>query len=70
MLLPQPGALLDSEGVATIALLRSWHGRGPCRALISYYAKRPPAGVVMGAGVIYGVSLLAAGRTRLKPKGL
>jgi zinc/manganese transport system permease protein len=39
--------------------------------LISYYAKLPsgPA-IVMGAGVIYGVSLLAAGRSRLKPEGL
>jgi zinc/manganese transport system permease protein len=36
--------------------------------LISYYAKLPsgPA-IVMGAGVIYGVSLVAAGRMRLEP---
>ena len=35
--------------------------------LISYYANLPsgPA-IVMGAGVIYGMSLLAAGRMRLK----
>jgi zinc/manganese transport system permease protein len=37
--------------------------------LISYYANLPsgPA-IVMGAGVIYGISLLAAGRMRLEPK--
>jgi zinc/manganese transport system permease protein len=37
--------------------------------LISYYANLPsgPA-IVMGAGVIYGMSLLAAGRMRLRPK--
>jgi zinc/manganese transport system permease protein len=39
--------------------------------LISYYANLPsgPA-IVMGAGVIYGMSLLAAGRMRLKPTSL
>jgi zinc/manganese transport system permease protein len=39
--------------------------------LISYYANLPsgPA-IVISAGVIYGVSLLAAGRTQLKPKSL
>ena len=37
--------------------------------LISYYANLPsgPA-IVMGAGLIYGISLLAAGRTRIKPR--
>ena len=36
--------------------------------LISYYAKLPsgPA-IVMAAGVMYGLSLLAAGRMRLQP---
>jgi zinc/manganese transport system permease protein len=39
--------------------------------LISYYANLPsgPA-IVIGAGTIYGMSLLAAGRIRLKPKSL
>jgi zinc/manganese transport system permease protein len=39
--------------------------------LISYYANLPsgPA-IVMGAGLIYGMSLLAAGRLRLKPRSL
>jgi zinc/manganese transport system permease protein len=37
--------------------------------LISYYANLPsgPA-IVMGAGLIYGISLLAAGSMRLEPK--
>jgi zinc/manganese transport system permease protein len=37
--------------------------------LISYYANLPsgPA-IVIGAGLIYGISLLAAGRTRLEPR--
>jgi zinc/manganese transport system permease protein len=36
--------------------------------LISYYANLPsgPA-IVMGLGMFYGISLLAAGRTRQKP---
>jgi zinc/manganese transport system permease protein len=37
--------------------------------LISYYANLPsgPA-IVIGAGLIYGISLLAAGRTRFGPR--
>jgi zinc/manganese transport system permease protein len=39
--------------------------------LVSYYANLPsgPA-IVMGSGMIYGMSLLAAGRMRLKPTKL
>jgi zinc/manganese transport system permease protein len=39
--------------------------------LVSYYANLPsgPA-IVVGAGAIYGMSLLAAGRMRLKPTKL
>jgi zinc/manganese transport system permease protein len=73
MLLPAAAARCWTRKVWPTIALATVIGMAAALAglLISYYAKLPsgPA-IVMGAGVIYGVSLLAAGRTRLKPKGL
>jgi zinc/manganese transport system permease protein len=73
MLLPAAAARCWTRKVWPTIALATFIGMAAALAglLISYYAKLPsgPA-IVMGAGVIYGVSLLAAGRTRLKPKGL
>jgi zinc/manganese transport system permease protein len=73
MLLPAAAARCWTRKVWPTIALATFIGMAAALAglLISYYAKLPsgPA-IVMGAGVIYGVSLLAAGRTRLKPKEL
>jgi zinc/manganese transport system permease protein len=73
MLLPAAAARCWTRKVWPTIALATFIGMAAALAglLISYYAKLPsgPA-IVMGAGVIYGVSLLVPGRTRLKPKRL
>jgi zinc/manganese transport system permease protein len=73
MLLPAAAARCWTNKVWPMIVLATVIGMAAALAglLTSYYANLPsgPA-IVMGAGVIYGMSLLAAGRTRLKPKTL
>jgi len=73
MLLPAAAARCWTRKVWPTIALATFIGMAAAvaRLLMSYYAKRPsgPA-FATGAVVIYGVSLLAAGRTRLKLKGL
>jgi zinc/manganese transport system permease protein len=73
MLLPAAAARCWTQKVWPMIALSTVIGMAAALAglLISYYANLPsgPA-IVMGAGVIYGMSLLAAGRMRLKPKRL
>jgi zinc/manganese transport system permease protein len=73
MLLPAAAARCWTQKVWPTIALATFIGMAAALAglLISYYAKLPsgPA-IVMGAGVIYGVSLLAAGRRRVKFEGL
>ena len=65
------GALLDPESVADDRPCDGDRNRPPRFAglLISYYSNLPsgPA-IVIGAGLIYGISLLATGRMRFKPR--
>jgi zinc/manganese transport system permease protein len=73
MLLPAAAARCWTQKVWPMIALATVFGMAASLAglLISYYANLPsgPA-IVIGAGVIYGMSLLAAGRMRLKPKSL
>jgi len=73
MLLPAAAARCWTQNVWPMIALATVIGMAAAVAglLISYYANLPsgPA-IVMGAGVIYGMSLLAAGRIRLKLKSL
>jgi zinc/manganese transport system permease protein len=73
MLLPAAAARCWTNKVWPMIVLATVIGMAAALAglLTSYYANLPsgPA-IVMGAGVIYGMSLLAAGWTRLKPKTL
>jgi zinc/manganese transport system permease protein len=73
MLLPAAAARCWTDKVWPMIVLATVFGMAAALAglLISYYANLPsgPA-IVIGAGVIYGMSLLAAGRTRFKPKSL
>lgn len=73
MLLPAAAARCWTQKVWPMIALATVIGMAAALAglLISYYANLPsgPA-IVMGAGMIYGMSLLAAGRMRLKPKRL
>ena len=73
MLLPAAAARCWTQKVWPMIALATVFGIAAALAglLISYYANLPsgPA-IVIGAGVIYGMSLLAAGRMRLKPKSL
>jgi len=69
MLLPAAAARCWTHKVWPMIALATVIGMAAALAglLISYYANLPsgPA-IVIGAGVIYGMSLLAAGRMRLK----
>lgn len=71
MLLPAAAARCWTQKVWPMIALATVIGMAAALAglLISYYANLPsgPA-IVMGAGLIYGISLLAAGRTRIKPR--
>jgi len=73
MLLPAAAARCWTNKVWSMIALATIFGMAAALAglLISYYANLPsgPA-IVIGAGAIYGVSLLAAGRIRLKPRSL
>ena len=73
MLLPAAAARCWTHRVWPTIALATVIGMAAALAglLISYYANLPsgPA-IVIGAGVIYGMSLLAAGGMRLKPKSL
>ena len=73
MLLPAAAARCWTQKVWPMIALATVFGIVAALAglLISYYANLPsgPA-IVIGAGVIYGMSLLAAGRMRRKPKRL
>jgi zinc/manganese transport system permease protein len=73
MLLPAAAARCWTTKVWAMITLATAFGMAAALAglLISYYANLPsgPA-IVIGAGVIYGVSLPAAGRLRLIPKSL
>lgn len=73
MLLPAATARCWTNKVWPMIVLATVFGMAAALAglLISYYANLPsgPA-IVISAGVIYGMSLLAAGRTRRKPKSL
>ena len=73
MLLPAAAARCWTTKVWPMIALATAFGMAAALAglLISYYANLPsgPA-IVIGAGVIYGVSLSAAGRLRLIPKSL
>ena len=73
MLLPAAAARCWTNKVWPMIALATAFGMAAALAglLISYYANLPsgPA-IVIGAGAIYGVSLLAAGRIRLKPKSI
>jgi zinc/manganese transport system permease protein len=73
MLLPAAAARCWTQKVWPMIALATVIGMAAAVAglLISYYANLPsgPA-IVMGAGVIYGMSLLAAGQIRLKLKSL
>ena len=71
MLLPAAAARCWTQKVWPMIALATVIGMASALAglLISYYANLPsgPA-IVIGAGLIYGISLLAAGRTRLEPR--
>jgi len=71
MLLPAAAARCWTQKVWPMIALATVIGMAAALAglLISYYANLPsgPA-IVMGAGLIYGISLLAAGRMRFEPK--
>jgi zinc/manganese transport system permease protein len=71
MLLPAAAARCWTQKIWPMIALATVIGMAAALAglLISYYANMPsgPA-IVMGAGLIYGISLLAAGRTRTKPR--
>jgi zinc/manganese transport system permease protein len=71
LLLPAAAARCWTQSVWPTVALATIFGMAAALAglLISYYANLPsgPA-IVMGAGVIYGLSLLAAGRMRLEPR--
>lgn len=73
MLLPAAAARCWTHKVWPMIALATAIGMAASLAglLISYYANLPsgPA-IVMGSGMIYGMSLLAAGRMRLKPTNL
>jgi len=73
MLLPAAAARCWTHKVWPMIALATVIGMAAALAglLISYYSNLPsgPA-IVMGAGVIYGMSLLAAGRMRLTPTKL
>jgi zinc/manganese transport system permease protein len=70
MLLPAAAARCWTQKVWPMIALATVIGMAAALAglLISYYANLPsgPA-IVMGAGLIYGISLLAAGRMRFEP---
>jgi zinc/manganese transport system permease protein len=70
MLLPAAAARCWTRKVWPMIALATVIGMAAALAglLISYYANLPsgPA-IVIGAGLIYGISLLATGRTRFKP---
>jgi zinc/manganese transport system permease protein len=73
MLLPAAAARCWTNKVWPMIILATIFGMAAAVAglLISYYANLPSGPViVISAGVIYGMSLLAAGRTWLKPKSL
>jgi zinc/manganese transport system permease protein len=71
MLLPAAAARCWTQKVWPMIALATVIGMAAALAglLISYYANLPsgPA-IVIGAGLIYGMSLLAAGRMRFKPR--
>jgi zinc/manganese transport system permease protein len=71
MLLPAAAARCWTQKVWPMITLATAIGMAAALAglLISYYANLPsgPA-IVIGAGLIYGISLLAAGRTRFEPR--
>ena len=71
MLLPAAAARCWTQKVWPMIALATAIGMAAALAglLISYYANLPsgPA-IVIGAGLIYGISLLAAGRTRFEPR--
>ena len=71
MLLPAAAARCWTQKVWPTITLATAIGMAAALAglLISYYANLPsgPA-IVIGAGLIYGISLLAAGRTRFEPR--
>ena len=73
MLLPAAAARCWTHKVWPMIALATVIGMAAAVAglLISFYANLPsgPA-IVMGSGMIYGMSLLAAGRIRLKPTKL
>jgi zinc/manganese transport system permease protein len=73
MLLPAAAARCWTHKVWPMIALATVIGMVAALAglLVSYYATMPsgPA-IVMGSGMIYGMSLLAAGRMRLKPTKL
>jgi zinc/manganese transport system permease protein len=71
MLLPAAAARCWTQKVWPMIALATVIGMAAALAglLISYYANLPsgPA-IVVGAGLIYGISLLAAGRMQFEPK--
>jgi zinc/manganese transport system permease protein len=71
MLLPAAAARCWTQKVWPMIILATAIGMAAALAglLISYYANLPsgPA-IVIGAGLIYGISLLAAVRTRFEPR--
>ena len=73
LLLPAAAARCWTQKVWPMIVLATVFGIAAALAglLISYYANLPsgPA-IVMGAGVIYGGSLLSAGRMQLRPRSL
>jgi zinc/manganese transport system permease protein len=73
MLLPAAAARCWTNKVWPMIVLATVFGMAAALVglLISYYANLPSGPViVISAGVIYGTSLLAVGRTWLKPEGL
>src|SRR4051795_870339 len=73
MLLPAAAARCWTHKVWPLIALATVIGMVAALAglLVSYYANLPSGPVVvMGSGMIYGISLLAAGRMRLKPAKL
>ncbi|MGY3413831.1 zinc/manganese transport system permease protein [Bradyrhizobium sp. GM5.1] len=73
MLLPAAAARCWTNKVWPMIVLATVFGMAAALVglLISYYANLPSGPViVISAGVIYGMSLLAAGRTWLKPESL
>ncbi|MCK1634803.1 metal ABC transporter permease [Bradyrhizobium sp. 162] len=73
MLLPAAAARCWTNKVFPMIVLATVLGMAAALVglLVSYYANLPSGPViVISAGVIYGMSLLAAGRTWLKPEGL